>query len=85
MKIHPRAQRLSGESAFQVLALAQALEAQGRSVIHLDIGQPDFPTPSHICEAAIGAIREGKTGYGPSLGYPPLRRAIAADAGRRRG
>ncbi len=85
MRIHPRAQKLRGESAFQVLARAQEIEAQGRSVIHLEIGQPDFPTPAHICEAAIRAIQGGKTGYGPSLGYPPLRRAIAADAGRRRG
>jgi aspartate/methionine/tyrosine aminotransferase len=85
MRIHPRALKLSGESAFQVLARAQEIEAQGRSVIHLEIGQPDFPTPAHICEAAIRAIQGGKTGYGPSLGYPPLRRAIAADAGRRRG
>jgi aspartate aminotransferase len=85
MKIQPRAQRLRVESAFTVLARAQELEAAGRPVIHLEIGQPDFPTPAHICEAAARALKEGKTGYGPSLGLPALRRAIAADAGRRRG
>ena len=85
MRIHPRALRFTKESAFQVLARAREIEASGRSVIHLEIGQPDFPTPSHICEAAIRAIREGKTGYGPSLGLPELRRAIAEEAGRRRG
>jgi aspartate/methionine/tyrosine aminotransferase len=80
-----RALRLQSEMAFKVLARAQALEAEGRKVIHLEIGQPDFPTPPHICEAAAHAMREGKTGYGPAPGLPELRRAIAEDAGRRRG
>src|SRR5438093_384553 len=83
--VKERALRFGVESAFQVLARAQELEAAGKTVIHLEIGQPDFPTPPHICEAAIRAIREGKTGYGPSLGLPALREAIAEDAGRRRG
>lgn len=85
MKIHPRNSKLETESAFKVLARAQALEREGREIVHLQIGQPDFPTPSHICEAATKAIGEGKTGYGPTPGIPPLREAIAEDAGRRRG
>ncbi len=85
MNIHPRSQRLETENAFKVLARAQELEAGGRDIVHLEIGQPDFPTPEHIREAAIQAIRDGKTGYVPAPGIPPLREAIAADAGRRRG
>jgi len=85
VKIQKRALRLQNEQAFQVLARARELESRGRSVIHLEIGQPDFPTPAHVCDAAIHAIREGKTGYGLPPGLPDLRRAIARDAGRRRG
>jgi len=85
MKLHPRTSRLRTETAFQVLARASELEREGRDVVHLEIGQPDFPTPSHICEAAMKAMREGKTGYGPAPGLPELRAAIAEDAGRRRG
>jgi aspartate/methionine/tyrosine aminotransferase len=80
MRIHPRSRRLETESAFKVLARAQQLEAAGRDIVHLEIGQPDFPTPEHIREAAIQAIRDGKTGYVPAPGIPPLRAAIAADA-----
>lgn len=85
MKIHTRALRLETESAFKILARARELERSGREVVHLEIGQPDFPTPSHVVEAAARALREGKTGYGPSPGIPELRTAIAEDAGRRRG
>ncbi|MBI4586697.1 MAG: pyridoxal phosphate-dependent aminotransferase [Planctomycetes bacterium] len=85
MRIQERSRRFITESAFQVLARAQELEAGGREVMHLEIGQPDFPTPQPICAAAIQAIREGKTGYSPSPGLPELRRLIAADAGSRRG
>ncbi len=85
MKIQPRAQRFTVESAFEVLARARQLESQGRSVVHLEIGQPDFPTPRHICDAAIEAMRAGKTGYGPSPGLPELRRAIAEETSRSRG
>ena len=85
MNIHPRSTRLETETAFKVLARAQELEAEGRDIVHLEIGQPDFPTPSHICEAAIQAIRDGKTGYSPAPGIPPLRAAIAEYAGKRRG
>lgn len=83
--LKPRATRLRGESAFEVLSRARELEAQGRQVVHLEIGQPDFPTPSHICEAAARALHAGKTGYGPSAGLPELRRAIAEKAGSYRG
>lgn len=69
--------QLGTESAFEVLAKAKQLEAQGRSIIHLEIGQPDFPTAPHICEAAYQAMKDGYTGYGPAAGLPELRTAIA--------
>ena len=72
------------ESAFDVLVRARALEAQGRSVIHLEIGEPDFPTPPHIVAAAKQALDEGWTHYGPTQGYPELREAIAAYVSRTR-
>jgi aspartate/methionine/tyrosine aminotransferase len=68
---------LHTESAFQILARANALEAQGRSIIHLEIGQPDFKTPQKIIEAAYRAMNEGKTGYTPTPGILPLRETIA--------
>src|SRR5947209_20618706 len=67
---------LGTETAFDVLARARALEAQGRRVLHLEIGEPDFPTPKHIVEAGIRALRDGHTRYGPPPGLPPLRAAI---------
>ena len=76
-KIAERMSRLHTESAFQILARANQLEAQGKSVIHLEIGQPDFPTPRNIIEAAYKAMNEGKTGYGPTPGIIPLRETIA--------
>ncbi|MEM7231193.1 MAG: pyridoxal phosphate-dependent aminotransferase [Planctomycetota bacterium] len=79
-----RATRLIGESAFEVLARAKKLEAQGREVIHLEIGQPDFPTPAHVREAAKDALDRGQTGYGPSSGLPELRQAVASHAGQMR-
>jgi aspartate/methionine/tyrosine aminotransferase len=85
MRLHPRTHRLQTESAFKVLARARELERRGHDVIHLEIGQPDFPTPPHIVEAAVKALRDGHTGYGPAPGLPELREAIAEDAGRRRG
>ncbi len=72
-----RMSRLHSESAFQILAQANALEAQGRSVIHCEIGQPDFKTPQHIMDAAYQAMRDGYTGYSPTPGYPQVREAIA--------
>jgi aspartate aminotransferase len=80
-----RTAHLKPEGAYQVLARAQALEAEGREIIHLEIGEPDFATPSHIGRAGAAAILEGKTRYTPAAGMRPLREAIAADAGRRRG
>jgi aspartate aminotransferase len=71
--------RLGTETAFEVLVRARALEAQGRNIIHLEIGEPDFDTPAHIREAAKKAIDDGWTHYGPSQGLPELREAIAND------
>ncbi|MXX66586.1 MAG: aminotransferase class I/II-fold pyridoxal phosphate-dependent enzyme [Chloroflexi bacterium] len=77
--------RLGTESAFEVLARAKALEATGREVIHLQIGEPDFDTPDNIVEAGIKALRDGYTHYGPAHGLPELREAIAANSLERRG
>lgn len=85
MKLAERMSRIGVESAFDVLVRARALEAQGKSVIHLEIGEPDFPTPPHIVEAAKKALDEGWTHYGPTQGYPDLREAIAAHISRTRG
>ena len=70
--------RLGTESAFDVLATARALEATGRTVIHLEIGEPDFGTPPHIVEAAVDALRSGQTHYVPALGIPQVRDSVAA-------
>ena len=72
-----RMSQLQGEGAYKVLAQANALEAEGRSIIHLEIGQPNFPTPQHISEAAFRGIKQGKTGYTASQGTLALREAIA--------
>ncbi len=77
--------RLGTESAFDVLARAQALIAQGHDIINLGIGQPDFKTPAHIVEAGIQALRDGHHGYTPANGLPQLREAVAADLLRRHG
>ncbi|MBD2306963.1 pyridoxal phosphate-dependent aminotransferase [Chroococcidiopsis sp. FACHB-1243] len=77
MNFAERMSRLGTESAFEVLAKAQRLEAQGRNVIHLEIGQPDFQTPMNICQAAFQAMQDGYTGYAPAAGLPQLRQAIA--------
>ena len=76
---------LGTESAFEVLARAKALEAQGRSIINLGIGQPDFATPQHIVEAGRKALADGHHGYTPANGILPLREAVAADLHRRHG
>jgi aspartate aminotransferase len=78
-------ERLGDENAFTVLARAQALAAQGRDIVNLGIGQPDFPTPPHIVEAAIKALRDGHHGYTPAAGIVPLRAAVSADIHRRLG
>ena len=77
MKLAQRMQLLGTETAFEVLAKAKALEAQGREIIHLEIGEPDFDTPAHIVEAAVKALRDGQTHYTPSAGIPAVRQAIA--------
>lgn len=77
--------RLGTESAFEVLARAKALEAAGKSIINLGIGQPDFQTPPHIVEAACKALRDGHHGYTPANGILPLREAVAANLLKRHG
>ena len=77
--------RLGTESAFVVLAKARQLEAQGKTIIHLEIGEPDFDTPENIVEAGVKALRDGYTHYGPSAGLPELREAIAANSDMWRG
>ena len=77
--------RLGTESAFEVLARAQALAAGGRDIINLGIGQPDFRTPEHIVEAGIKALRDGHHGYTPANGLPALRASVSADLHRRHG
>jgi len=77
--------RIGEENAFAVLARANALAAQGRDIISLGIGQPDFRTPDHIVEAAIKALRDGHHGYTAANGIPPLREAVAADLHKRYG
>lgn len=77
-----RMSELSSEGAYAVLSEAQALERQGKSIIHLEIGQPDFETPKHIVQSAITALRSGKTKYSPSLGILPLRQQLAKTASK---
>ena len=83
--IAERMGRLGTETAFEVLARARALERQGKAVVHLEIGEPDFDTPAHIREAAKRALDAGATHYGPSAGLPELREAIAEDIEETRG
>jgi aspartate/methionine/tyrosine aminotransferase len=85
MTIADSLSRLGTETAFEVLARAKALEAQGREMIHLQIGEPDFDTPPHIVEAAARALRDGATHYCPAPGIPELREAAAAYLSRTRG
>ncbi len=85
MQLADRMNRLGTESAFEVLARAKALEAQGREIVHLEIGEPDFDTPPHIIEAAIKALRDGYTHYTPSAGLPVVRQTIAEHVSRSRG
>ena len=87
MRLAQRMSRLGTESAFEVLSKALALEAGGRSVVHLEIGEPDFASPQHVVKAAEQALADGHTHYVPSPGIPPLREAVAShlhDAGRLR-
>jgi len=77
LKLAQRMQRLGTETAFEVLVRARALEAQGRDIVHLEIGEPDFDTPGNIVEAGVDALRGGWTHYGPSPGLPTLRETVA--------
>jgi aspartate aminotransferase len=82
------AKRMAGlgvETAFEVLARARAMEAQGKHIVHLEIGEPDFDTPANVVEAGIDALRKGWTHYTPSAGLPLLREVIAEDVSRSRG
>src|SRR2546428_2768749 len=74
---------LGTETALDVLVKARAVEARGRQVIHLEVGEPDFPTPGHIVEAGVRALRDGYTRYGPPAGSPGLREAIAEHLAQR--
>jgi len=84
IKFAERMSRLGTETAFEVLAKAKALEARGKEVIHLEIGEPDFDTPRNIIDTAVKALNQGKTHYGPAAGIPELRAALAEDMGKRR-
>ena len=77
MKLAERMSRLGTETAFIVLARAKALEAQGRTVIHMEIGEPDFDTPANVIDAGCHALRTGHTHYTSAAGIPALREAIA--------
>src|SRR5688572_6744420 len=85
MNFAPRMGRLGTESAFEVLARAKALERQGRDIVHLEIGEPDFDTPAHIKDAAKQALDANATHYGPAAGLPEVREAIAKHIGETRG
>ena len=85
LRLANRMSRLGTETAFEVLNKARALERQGKKIIHLEIGEPDFETPSNIVEAAVSALHKGWTHYGPSAGLPDLRQAIAEEVSRTRG
>ncbi len=85
MNFASRMERLGTETAFEVMARAKALEAQGKDMIYLQIGEPDFPTPKNIIEAGVKALRDGQTHYSPAAGIVPLREAIVDDVEARRG
>ncbi|HUN10936.1 MAG TPA: aminotransferase class I/II-fold pyridoxal phosphate-dependent enzyme, partial [Rhabdaerophilum sp.] len=85
LEIVPAFARIGEENAFAVLARATELARQGRDIINLGIGQPDFQTPPHIVEAAVKALRDGHHGYTPATGILPAREAVARDVHRRYG
>jgi aspartate/methionine/tyrosine aminotransferase len=85
MKLASRMDRILIETAFEVLVKARALEAQGKHIVHLEIGEPDFETPAHVIAAGKRALDEGWTHYGPTQGYPEFREAIAAHVSETRG
>lgn len=85
LRLAKRMARLKGETAFEVLHRARILEAQGRDIVHLEIGEPDFDTPANVVDAGVKALKDGWTHYTPSAGIPELREAIAKDVSRWRG
>src|SRR5216683_5175873 len=85
LRLADRMSRLGTETAFEVLNKARALERQGKEIVHLEIGEPDFDTPANIVEAGVEALHKGWTHYGPSAGLPELRQAIAQEVSRSRG
>jgi aspartate aminotransferase len=85
LQLARRMSRLGTETAFEVLNKARALERQGKNIIHLEIGEPDFDTPANVIEAGVDALHKGWTHYGPSAGLPELRQTIADYVGRTRG
>jgi len=85
LQLARRMSRLGTETAFEVLNKARALERQGKSIVHLEIGEPDFDTPANVIEAAVDALHNGWTHYGPSAGLPELRQTIADYVSRTRG
>jgi aspartate aminotransferase len=85
LRLATRMSRLGTETAFEVLNKARALERQGKQIVHLEIGEPDFDTPANVVEAAVQALHTGWTHYGPSAGLPDLRQAIAEEISRSRG
>ncbi len=84
LRLASRMSRLGTETAFEVLNRARALEKQGREIVHLEIGEPDFDTPSNVIEAAVDALHKGWTHYGPAAGLPELRQTIADYVSRTR-
>jgi len=84
LRLADRMSRLGTETAFEVLNKARALERQGKEIIHLEIGEPDFDTPDNVIEAAVSALHQGWTHYGPSAGLPELRQTIADYVSRTR-
>ena len=85
MKLAERMKRLGTETAFEVLVRARQLEAQGKDVVHLEIGEPDFDTPEYIRRAAVKALDDGYTHYNPAAGYPEIRKIIAEEISKTRG
>jgi aspartate aminotransferase len=85
LRLAERMSRLGTETAFEVLNRARALEALGKDIVHLEIGEPDFDTPANIVDSGVAALRAGWTHYGPSAGFPELRQAVAEEVSRTRG
>src|ERR1700739_1588936 len=85
LRLAQRMSRLGTETAFEVLVRAKALEKQGRSIVHLEIGEPDIDTPANVVEAGVKALRDGFTHYSRAPGLPDLREAIAHEVSASRG